>query len=501
MSENVETLLTCATLTMFTALVTVVFSVLFGATLAFYARPTFRYAVALALLFVQFAIGSSIWAYSVTRLASWSGMQGELVATDTWGRASALLLVCVGRALPLGAFFCATTLQRYTAGIRPYLKTHRISLSFFMLCAFNRIPKSILMLLGLFGGALMASETALPVFLYRANPGTQPETANILLSRLFREVYASAGPESLARVATLGLLVSLVLLACALVGTLVGRSILNLARAGISRYLSLAGMGSAVFYVFLRVGLSLCLLPGILGLIGLFTPTKAVDMSPIKILQQAYNYQDITLLGMLVGGFITVVCVTVAVRLRYSKVDLLIWVENNPIAACFLLLPAFIPTLSVIAALGTFSNDRFTGVFSYFSMFINHIGLHYSVFQFICISLIASIPESHVSWQRTMKMKFSFSLMTDGFKRHVTVLVGLLGLCAVQVVTDGSVSRWFSHLVKAPEEALYAAIFGRLSNLSDVTIITWSVGLVAISICSILAWAYVRELGSYSRHV
>ena len=64
----------------------------------------------------------------------------------------------------------------------------------------------------------------------------------------------------------------------------------------------------------------------------------------------------------------------------------------------------------------------------------------------------------------------------------------------VQVVTDGSISRWFTHLIKAPEETLYAAVFGRLSDAAEASLIAWSVALVAIAVCAVLAAAYVREL-------
>jgi hypothetical protein len=499
--SNTETLVISATLTLLAALITVVFSVFFGATLAFHARPTLRYGATLALLFIPFAVGSSVWAYSVTRLVSWSGMQGDLVTADTWYRATALLSLCIGRTLPLGIFFCATTLQRYTSEIRPYLQTHHIGLPFFQLCALNRMPKSILMLLGLFGGALMASEAALPTFLYRANPGTQPETANIMLARLFREMYASAGPESLTQVATLGLLVSLVLLASAFLGTLIGVGMLRLAHTWMGRCQSFTSRSAAAFAVLLRVGSALSLLPGIFCLIGLFAPTTLVETSHAEILEQAFSYWEIVALGLLVGGAITAVGIALAVRLRYGQKDLLTWVENNYLASCVLLLPAFVPILSVVAVLGNLSHGQMTGLAGYMSLFVSHFGLHYSVFQFICMSLIAVIPERHVSWQRAMRIRYSFSLMTDGFKRHFAVIVGLVCLGTVQVVTDGSVARWFYHLVKAPEEALYAAIFGRLSNANEAVMIAWSVGLVATSVCAVLAAAYVRELKSRPRYV
>jgi hypothetical protein len=498
--ESIETLIVSALLTLFAGLLTVVLSVVCGATLAYHARPNVRYGVALAILFIPFAIGSSVWAYSATRLASWCGLQSELVASGTFSRSVALLLLCLARTLPLGTFFCATALHRYTAEIRPYFQTHQLRLPFFLLCGINRIPKSILMLLGLFGGALMASEASLPVFLYRANPGTEPETANILLARLFREIYASVGPESLSQVATLGILVSLLLLLAALLGTWAGRGTLVLIRSLLSCSTVRSGFGSVALTILPQAMLTLSLAPGVLALLGLLIPSRLEGVAATDAIEKLLNYRQISVLGALVGGTITTAGIAIAVRLRYSRRDLLSLLESKPIAACLLLLPAFVPVLSIVAVLGNISHGQMAGVPGFVSLFTSHVALHYSVFQFICFALIAAIPESHVAWQRMVRLRYSFSVATDGFKRHAAVIVSLVGLGTVQVVTDGSVSRWFAHLVKAPEEALYAAVFGRLSSASEAAIIAWSVGIVAVVVCSVLAAACIRELRSRPRY-
>ena len=497
---NIETLIVCAMLTMLAAFLTVVLSVICGATIAFHARPTVRYGIALAVLFVPFAIGGSVWAYSVTRWASWCGLQGDLVSSGTFSRATALLLFCLARTVPLGTFFCVTTLQRYTSEIRPYFQTHQLRLPFFLLCGLNRIPKSILMLLGLFGGAVMASEASLPIFLYRANPGTGPETANILLARLFREIYASVGSESLSQVATLGVVVSLILLLAALFGTWAGRGILFLLRSFLGRSTVLSGTSSSIFSILPRSVMILSFSPGILALVGLLIPNHLTGLAPASAVDTLFDYREIVILGAFVAGTITSIGIAIAVRLRYSRRDLLALLENRPLAAGLLLLPAFVPVLSVVAVLGKISHGQMSGVPGYASLFISHVALHYSIFQFICMALIAAIPERHVAWQRTMKLSYSFSLVTDGFKRYAAVIVSLIGLGTVQVVTDGSISRWFSHLVKAPEEALYAAVFGRLSSAAEAEIIAWTVAIVAVAVCVVLAAAYVRELKSRPRY-
>ena len=488
-------------LTAAAALLTVGVSVLLGARLAWHARPGFGYGATLALLFVPFAIGSSVWAYAFTRVAAWSGLQDPLLVGDSAQRALVLLLACLARAIPLGIFFCATSLQRYTATIRPYLRAQHMNVSFFMLCALNRLPNSIPVMLGLFGGAMMMSEAALPTFLYRANPGTPPEMPNILLARLFREIYAQAGSTALPQVAALGMMIALVLFGAALCGTMAGNGGLNTVRAALGRRQRGVSVATSLLSRVTGAGLVLCLLPGIIALAALFAPTGHDGGILIQPYWGALSaYREIGLLGVLVGTCLIAVALALAVRLRYGQRDLLRWLETRQFAAAVLFLPAFVPILSVITALGALGQGQISGFSGMLSMFISHLCLHYPVFQFICLSLIAAIPERHVGWQRSIRMNYFFSLWTDGFRRHAAVLIGLLGMGVVLVVTDGSIARWFSHLVKAPEEALYAALFGRLSNGAAAIMVAWSIGLTAIVVCTILAVAFTHDLRNRPSH-
>jgi hypothetical protein len=482
----------CGLLTLGAAILTVIFSAICGATLAFHSRPTSLYGVALAALFVPFAIGGSVWAYSASHLALWCGLQSVLVSSGTFIRAGTLLLLCLARILPLGVFFCATVLQRYTSDIRPYIKVHKLTLPFFLLSALHRIPKSILMLLGLFGGAMIASETSLSIFLYRANPGTEPETVNVVLSRLFREIYATAGPASLPELARFGMILCLFLLGGALVGSWIGRGALAFVRSILRNSTHATGTASVSITILSHCVTVLVLLPGFLAPIALFAHQAKFDVN--RAITRIGDYSAIVALGTLVAVTITNVGIATAIRLRYSRTDFLSVLERSSLAASILLLPTFIPTLSIVAVLGWISNGHMNGLPGYLTLYISQALFHFPIFQFICMTLVATIPERHVAWQRMMNMRYSFSLVTDGFKRHATVIVALIGLGTVQIVTDGSISRWFSHLVQAPEEALYAAIFGRLSSASEAVAIAWSVGIVAILISGVLAGTYVRDL-------
>lgn len=489
-------------LTAAAAFLTVLVSVLLGARLVLHASPSWQYGAVLAVLFLPFAMGSSVWAYAVTRMAAWSGVQDYLVGADSTTRAIALLFACMARAIPLGVFFCATTLHRYTATIRPYFRSHALSVPFFMLCALNRLPASISVLLGLFGAAMMSTEAALPTFLYRANPGTAPETPNILLARQFREVYASAGAHALPQVALLGLLIALVLYGAAWGGTWGAALTLRRVRASLARRHGGAGAAPAKWPALLWAGLAACLLPGVAALIALLMPAPLADDASLggTRLGRIAGYRDISAIGMLVGTILTASAMAIAVRLRYGKRDLLRWVETRGAIAGLLFLPAFIPVLSLMAALGTFAHGGTIGVAGFAAMIVSHFCLHYPIFQFICMSLIAAIPERHVAWQRAMRLGYWFSLLSDGFRRNVAVLVGLFGMGTVLVVTDGSIARWFSHLVRAPEEVLFAALFGRLSNASAAMTVAWSVGLIALAVCTTLATAFIHELRKRPDH-
>lgn len=500
LASNLDTLVICATLTVLAALVTIVCSVLCGATLAYYARPNFRYGAMLALLFVPFALGGSVWAYSVTRFFSLIGIQSGLLETDTFTRALVLLLLNLARTIPLGAFFCATTLHRPTSEMRPYLRIHHLHLPFFLGCSINRIPKSIMMLLGLFGGALMASEAALPQFLYRANPGTGPETVNILLSREFREVYATMGPLSSMLIAIMGLVIAAALILSAILGTTFGQFILKTLQKRFMRRDKRAGTGPALLSRLLRVASILVLTPGILAILGLILPYGSAGYGELHRWQGILDYNEIVAIGLAVGLTITILSIMATVRLRYTPKDWLKWMEESPVAATVLLMPAFFPVLTIVAALGSISGDMMKGISGYIALFVSHALLHFPIFAFISISVIANIPENHVAWQRSMRMSYRFSVMTDGFKRNAAIVASLVGLCIVQVVSDSSVARWFSNLVKSPEEALSAAVFGRLASAPEAEIITWTIATVALFVCAILATAYVKELRSRPRY-
>ena len=497
---DITTLIVLSALVLLAALLTAVLSVISGVTLAFRARPSWFYGIALAALFLPFASGSSVWAFSVSRFSDWIGLKSGLVASGTLERASALLILSLARSVPLGTFFCATFLHRYVSEFRAYVQVHALRFPLLLLCGVNRIPRSIVTLLGLFGGALLAAEASLPMFLYRANPGTGPETANIMLARLFREVYATSGSRSIGEVASLGVIVAVVLVIAALAGLWTARGVLHVWRSllrftgGLPEWKDRAILFTAV------VPLILTFLPSIICIIGLTTHIPSGNMRALGIVESIASYWGIVTSGVVIGSVITVCGIALAVRFRYSRRDYLFIIERKSLAACLLMLPAFLPVLSIVALVGAITHGGLAGLPGYISLFCCQIALHYSLFQFVTASVISAVPEPRVAWQRSLRMRYSFSLLTDGLKRHASAVVALIGLGAVQVITDGSISRWFNHLVASPEEAMYSALFGRLSSASRAMIIARTVLGGAILMCGVLSAFYVRELKRESRH-
>lgn len=487
---NFETLITCGLLTLLASFLTVVISVLLGAIVAYRARPTLTHGVILAALFLPFAMGESIWSYSLARLFLWFDLQADLVNSTTAVRSAALLGCCLARTIPLGVFFCATSLQRYSSSMLPYFQTHRLSLFFFLECSIQRIPQSVYALLGLFAGALTAQESSLPLFLYRANPGTGPETVNVLLSRLFRECYASLGSASLTSAALIGIFVSALLLGVAFLGTMMARRFLAAIRFALSE--------NPLQHRLLESCTSLVapalLLPSGFGLLGLLVPISLAKFDVSKVLSASGRYQDITFVAFVIGVSLSSLCLATAVGLRYSRVDRLERLEKNFLAPCGLFYPAFVPLLSVVAVLGIFTNGQMSGPVGYLTMMVCHLALHISIFLYVFATIIASIPERHVAWQRCMRIRYFFSLLTDGFKRHLAVVCSMIGLGFVLVMTDGIVSRWFSNLVTSPEESLYASVFGRRSDYGEALIIAWLLMIAGMAVSGLTASFFVFEL-------
>jgi hypothetical protein len=199
-------------------------------------------------------------------------------------------------------------------------------------------------------------------------------------------------------------------------------------------------------------------------------------------------------MGITVATVATVACIALAVRLRYSAVDYLSLFERKPFLGSLLILPAFIPIMTIVALLARFSRAGASPSLTYFTVFFSHFCLHYPIYQFIGSSLIASIDERHVLWQRQHWFEYFYSLYVDGFRRHLSVIGALVGLGIVQVVTDGAVSRWFSTVLQAPEEALQSAVYGRLSSPQEAMLIVGTIVVVGLTVSLALAAAFVLEL-------
>ena len=211
-------------------------------------------------------------------------------------------------------------------------------------------------------------------------------------------------------------------------------------------------------------------------------------------LKQLSQFSPIAVVGMTIAIAVVTLGLCLAVALRYANNGKFDKLNKSLLAACVLMLPAFIPAMTVILVLGLLTRSK--GIANQYSaMLFSHFLLHFSIFFFICITLIAAIPNRHVAWQRSVQMTYLFSLVTDGVKKNRAALLGLVGVVVVQVVTDGVVSRWFSYLLKSPEEALDAAVFGRLSTVYGAMIIVLLVIALGIGLSLVIGRSYTRDVG------
>lgn len=484
-------------MTLFASTATVALSAVCGTILTYRAKPSFAYGVQLASLFLPFAIGSTVWGYLCKRTATTCDLTEVIVSCSTTTRVAIVTLLCLARTIPIGALFCATTLHRHTREIRPYFRNHHMPVTFFMVCSLNRLPRSIMYLLGLMAGAVVGLETALPKFLYGSNPGSRPVTVNIILATCFREARGHDGPNlpgALTGAAILGIELSLMLVIVSFLGSLIGIYIIHaigfaIKQIGPNRMNMIRVMSFCLFATTLGV-----FLPSLFIIVSLVFNSSSVNLTMTACQDIIDKYTAIIIEGALVGASLAVAGISVSVRLRYAKHDYLSVIERSPLVACLIMLPTFMPVLTLVAVLGAISKLSMTGLFGYASLYTSHIVLHVSLITFITMTLIAGVPSYHVKWQRTNRLSYWFSLTADGFKRHASAVVALVGLGAVLVITDGSVSTWYSHLIDSPDEAMYAAYFGRLASVSDSATIALFIAIVSVMLSGILAMAFLKDL-------
>jgi hypothetical protein len=315
------------------------------------------------------------------------------------------------------------------------------------------------------------------------------------------DMYAEAGPTTLAYIAAVGLVISGALLLFALAGTFFG----NVAIAKIRKALVHSQIETPVFRVLFEIPLRAATLVSLLLALpvvaGVFLPLARQRISLDGIENPFSSYWPIVSIGLFVGVLTTIGGIALAIRLRYAPKDRLIGFSQSPVMMSLLMVPAFLPVLTVVAFLGGAFLTGLSGRIGVAALILCHLALHYPVFQFICFAVVSEISETRVAWQRSAHMRFSFSFFVDGILHQLPVLISLIALGMIQVLTDGSVSRWFSQIVLSPEETLYAAVFGRLSSVNDAAVITCSITAIACAVCSAIAFTYVRSMKGKSNYV
>ncbi len=245
---------------------TVIISTLAGSVLSYFANSTRLYGAVLVLLFIPYACGESVWAYLNTQLFIALDLRTPLLEGGTTARAFVVTVLCLGRAVSLGAFFFAVNAQAFSLNVRSYFSVHGLPIGFFVVTALSRIPKSLVILLGFFGAAIVANESSLPTFLYRANPGTKPELLNLVLAREFREQYGVQGPQTTPNLAVDGILIGAMEVAAAAAAATLAHLTLAFARKRLSR-IRVRGKGQLrIVTIVSAICAGLVLLPGVLVL-------------------------------------------------------------------------------------------------------------------------------------------------------------------------------------------------------------------------------------------
>ena len=468
-------------------------SVPLGTSLAVVPQSRRSYTLWLLALLVPFSLGSSVWGFGVGRLAELAGVQSLLLFGSEGSRSLALLALVVARSLPLGVFFCATGVQQYAQDTRPYFAANRLVFPLPVVSAWQRTPRSLILVLGLFAGGMMGSEAAVPVFLYRANPGTPPETVNLFLMREFRESYGAGGPEVFSRIAGCGLLIALVLLAASLLGTLLARRSLDLVLRILEREDFRRGWRAAAARGLLAAGRIACLLPATGVLMALAAAHRGLRSTPAAAHQDSTSYLSALLFYLLLAAVIVGGSMLASMWLRYRWQGFKSAFEKGFLLTGATMLPAFLPALSIAYVVGRFASGSDRSLVEFGAMSVAHVVVHLPVFLYLWLSIVADIEDRRVLYQRAVRMSFWFSVAVDCIRRAGPLVLALLVLCVIQLMMEGSVSRWFGQLMPSPEEALFAAAFGRLGGYRTASEVALAVAAAAIAASLTVALSYAHR--------
>ena len=88
--------------------------------------------------------------------------------------------------------------------------------------------------------------------------------------------------------------------------------------------------------------------------------------------------------------------------------------------------------------------------------------------------------------------------MNEGVRGYPAYCVSVVGLGAIQIVTDGVVSRWFSTIFPSPAEQFAAAAFGRSATALAAYEVSIVVLLAASAVSYVIALAYSLEISAES---
>lgn len=478
-------------------LITVIICAPVGAAIAFHAKKSIGYSLVLFLCLLPFLVGSSVWAYLATIAAEQLAIRSLLLSTSTWVRCLVLIVLIVARTLPFGVFFVATSLHSHVRSQAGYFRANGLGRRYYILTALRHIPLGILFMIGMFSGAVFTTEAALPDLLFRANPGTQPETANLALFRMEGRLFLSDAENSLMRAGTLG--IGFAAVACLTAGTASSLCIFLLRYASrymLSRFTSHNSLWASLC---VSAGVGVCCLPGVsaLAIGGALILTS--DVLTASTLNQMIRFRDVIIVGVVCGFLAVVPSIALATHARRRQCSQCTGDQHESILAIWnripLLFPAFVPCVAVIFLVSTVSRGVVSDVSQFLLLVVCSLFINCPFVYFVSRLLIDIVPSRNIDWQLKSGMPLLFTFLVDGLLRNGPALISLIGVCAVLIVNDGSITRWFSSVIESPDEVLRGAVLGRATDVSQAAQVVFSSVSFGAAFSAVLTYAFLKSLG------
>lgn len=470
------------------AFLTAVIAAPLGILISYYSNRKIQYRILLTLLLVPFALGPDIWAFSVDQLFRFINIKNDVIGTNNINRSLIWIFCAHLRSVSLALFVVATTMHSRANKIRSYCFANSICSVGYLRLVSKELPILVVVVSALFTSAI-AMDSSLPFYLYRANPGTPPDSINLALLRLFREQYPVLGGHTSMLAVITGFIATPMLLATALIGGISGIAVSRwMLSVNFSAMLIANNLIQKVAVLFT----TLYALSPTLVLLALLGEAIAVSGRNLTPLAEAFKFTELIALSIVTGVALTVICMSTIFLARYrEKVEMM---PNAPsrigilVLGFFLFFPAV--SLSLIAGYVFSMVDAPSWIILMFS----HSVLLLPMVVIFCAGIVRSIPEHRFAWFRSNALSSIFLLKSEGIRSNLDFIMSLASMCAIQIITDGVVNRWISNSIPGPAELMAAAAFGRTGSLQAALQISVAISLLAITASAALSNAICYRL-------